>query len=394
MKFLSAITLATLALAGTSNGSKPNALHHKSKPNAIHPKSGPKTFALKNAAAPAGAKLNYYGGPVIPNVKVFTIFWGGQSNVQYASKINQFYTGVTDSALFDMLSQYNTPTQNIGRGSFIGSFDYPDGATGTIDDSDIQKALQNLISQGSVPAADENTYYAFHFAPGVSITQGGSSSCQEFCAYHGTIKQGNGYVFYGVIPDQGGACAGGCGSDSNPFNNLCSVASHELIEATTDPAVGLATGNSAPLAWYDSNNGEIGDICNAQQGKIVGGDGNTYVIQAEFSNKDSACIVPKSSGPPPPPKTTVAPPPKTTVAPPPKTTVVPVPTTTVPSKPTPTPTQAPSACAHDICVTGSKLKASCDPCAAQIIDQDSYCGKTKWDSQCVDEVYSICGISC
>ncbi|KAJ3269841.1 hypothetical protein HDV01_000889 [Terramyces sp. JEL0728] len=388
MKFLSAVTLATLALAGSNQSGKPNALHHKSKPNAVHFKNGPVSFASK-AAAPAGAKLTYYGGPVISNVKVFTIFWGGQSNVQYASQINQFYTGVTNSALFDMLSQYNTPNQQIGRGSFIGSFDYTNAATGTIDDSTIQSTLNSLISAGKVPAADDNTYYAIHFAPGVDITQGGSSSCQEFCAYHGTIARGSSYTYYGVIPDQGGNCAGGCGADSNPFNNLCSVSSHELIEATTDPAVGLATGNSSPLAWYDSKNGEIGDICNAQQGKIVGGDGNTYTVQAEFSNKDSACIVPKSSGPAPPPVTTKTPPPVTTKGP---TTTKAGPVTT-PTKPTPTPTPAVQ-CAHDICSAGSKLKAACDPCVAQIISQDSYCGSTKWDSQCVDEVGSICSLQC
>ncbi|KAJ3272030.1 hypothetical protein HDV01_005982, partial [Terramyces sp. JEL0728] len=142
-----------MALATT----KPNNVHHLSRP---HNSAG-----IQNAAAPAGAKLVYYGGPVISNVKVFTIFWGGQSKVQYASQINQFYTGVTDSALFDMLSQYNTQTQSIGRGSFIGSYDYTGAATGTLDDSTLQTTLKSLISSGKVPAADANTYYAIHFAP-------------------------------------------------------------------------------------------------------------------------------------------------------------------------------------------------------------------------------------
>jgi len=44
-----------------------------------------------------------------------------------------------------------------------------------------------------------------------------------------------------------------------------SVASHELVEATTDPAAGLATTFAPPLAWYDRAFGEIGDICTAQQ---------------------------------------------------------------------------------------------------------------------------------
>ena len=45
-----------------------------------------------------------------------------------------------------------------------------------------------------------------------------------------------------------------------------------------------------PLAWYDRNNGEIGDICNGQQGTTVGGDGVTYVIQLEFSNAANNCV--------------------------------------------------------------------------------------------------------
>jgi hypothetical protein len=73
-------------------------------------------------------------------------------------------------------------------------------------------------------------------------------------------------------------------------NNLDAVSSHEAVEAATDPEVGLATVIGPPLAWYDPNNGEIGDICNAQQGTIVGGDGVTYVIQLEFSNSANNCV--------------------------------------------------------------------------------------------------------
>jgi hypothetical protein len=99
------------------------------------------------------------------------------------------------------------------------------------------------------------------------------------------------YLYYGVIPDQGGNCQGGCGTSSSMFDNLCSVSSHELIEAVTDPAVGLAGDIGYPLAWYDSDNGEIGDICNAEQGSIRGSDGKTYTIQREWSNAAGKCRV-------------------------------------------------------------------------------------------------------
>ncbi|KAI8908407.1 hypothetical protein EDD86DRAFT_207598 [Gorgonomyces haynaldii] len=236
----------------------------------------------------ASGNLKYFGGPVIPNVEVHPIFYG--SGVQFQDKISGFYAGVVDSAHMDWLSEYNTPTQSIGRGSLGNSISVASSGKSSLDDvNDIQPLLLKLAQSGQIQP-NENTYYPIHFAPGISITQGGSKSCQVFCAYHGTIKYGSGYIFYGVIPDQGGACAGGCGT-STPFNNLCSVSSHELIEAVTDAAVGVATDVAPPLGWYDNTNGEIGDICNAQQGTVVGGNGQTYTVQKEWSNAARKCRV-------------------------------------------------------------------------------------------------------
>ncbi|KAI8837838.1 peptidase S8/S53 domain-containing protein [Chytridium lagenaria] len=46
-----------------------------------------------------------------------------------------------------------------------------------------------------------------------------------------------------------------------------------------------------------------------------------------------------------------------------------------------------------ICVTGPALTCD-DPCVQLIIKADPYCGTTFWDSICVGEVLSICGITC
>jgi hypothetical protein len=53
-----------------------------------------------------------------------------------------------------------------------------------------------------------------------------------------------------------------------------------------------------------------------------------------------------------------------------------------------------STCAHDKCVTGTKLVKSCDSCVTSICNVDSYCCATKWDATCVGEVSSVCGQSC
>jgi hypothetical protein len=81
------------------------------------------------------------------------------------------------------------------------------------------------------------------------------------------------------------------------FGNYTSVTSHELTEVITDADVGIATVFAPPLAWYDMVNGEIGDICNGQQGTYTA-NGTAYTIQLEFSNAANNCVLPPPpSGP-------------------------------------------------------------------------------------------------
>src|SRR5579859_8029426 len=264
-------------------------------------------------AAPAGAHLSYFGGPVVSNVHIVQVLWGNGSYLPQVSStstpsIASFYSDITSSGFITLLSQYNTPAsggtnQTIGNGVFDGQFTIIPSVSGsTVDDTQIQSELLAQINAGHLPspmldsAGNVNTAYMIFFPPGITITQGGSSSCVSggFCAYHGTTSStfNGSNVLYGVHPDMqaGSGCDVGCGG-SSVFNNYTSVASHELAELITDADVGIATTFSAPLAWYDMNNGEIGDICNAQQGSYAA-NGTTYTIQLEFSNAANNCVLP------------------------------------------------------------------------------------------------------
>ena len=274
-------------------------------------------------AAPAGAHLSYFGGPVISNVHVVQVLYGScYYNSQVAGTtsptMGNFFGDLTgpNSGYTTLLSQYSTnisggTNQIIGNGTFDGLFQIvPSSANNgsTISDSQIQSELLSQISGGHLPApvldaaGNVNTLYMIYFPPGKTITQGGSSSCVAggFCAYHGTTSSlFNGKnVLYGVMPDMqpGSGCASGCGT-STTFGNYTSVTSHELSEAITDADVGIATTFSPPLAWYDQNNGEIGDICNGQQGSYTA-NGTTYVIQLEFSNSANNCVLPPAQASP------------------------------------------------------------------------------------------------
>ncbi|HEY2498310.1 MAG TPA: hypothetical protein VGK24_14695 [Candidatus Angelobacter sp.] len=271
---------------------------------------------IKNTAAPAGAHLTYFGGPVISNLQVVVVFWGPNVNpvVTANGAIDQFYTDITSSRFFDLLTEYSTTgiagagassNQSIGHGTFGGKFTIspalcPGPAACTVTDAQIRTELTNQINAQVLPAPTTdlhgiiNTYYAIYFPPGVSINDGTSLSCVKggFCAYHSSTAS---LVPYGVLPDfAASGCSTGCGAGTL-FDNITAVSSHEMSEATTDAQVGSVSGFGPPLAWYDHDSppgtdlAEIGDICTAHDASVSAG-GHAYSIQQEFSNLQNDCV--------------------------------------------------------------------------------------------------------
>jgi hypothetical protein len=234
-------------------------------------------FSGKPHQPSATPKLIYNGGPLINNVKVFTIFWGKswKSNTSTATligKINQYFTDILTSALIDQLGEYNQPNSKIGYGSFIGSTTITEGVpTTSIHDADIQKVLSQWIKTGITPKWDANTLYFIYVESGIKVIMGGGSSCSSFCGYHNNIK---GKTYYAVMPFP--TCSG-CLGGMNVFDALTGTSSHELFEAITDPV--------PPTGWYDNVNGEIGDICAWKFKKVKG-----YTVQLEWSNKNNKCV--------------------------------------------------------------------------------------------------------
>lgn len=228
------------------------------------------------AAAPApAAQLTYRNGPLLTAVQVFTIFWGSAwqqaANASLMTKINPFFDFILTSQLMDQLGEYSVAGKTIGHGSRIGTTVLPTPVLGSsVDDSAIQQMLQQEISAGTLPATSANTLYFVFLPDGVTVTQGGSASCQVFCGYHESF--GNN-VYYAVMPYPG--CSG-CTGGIAVFDALTSTTSHELCEAITDPVPGQG--------WYDDSNGEIGDICAWKTRKLGG-----YTIQLEWSNQAGAC---------------------------------------------------------------------------------------------------------
>ena len=227
-------------------------------------------------------KLRWYGGPVLARAKVVAVQWGSASE-----PVADFYKTFVASAAYRWLSEYDTSSQSIAAGSFAGAVRIsPVKARGTsLTDAQVERELAAQIAAGVLPVPDANTVFMVHFPAGVRISLGSSHSCEAggFCGYHSAFKLRGKRVAYAVLPDMGGGCTTGCGSGT-AFERLTSVASHELVEAVTDPEVGLATGLGPPLAWYDSAGGEIGDLCAGQTTRA-----GSYVVQKEWSNSAGRC---------------------------------------------------------------------------------------------------------
>jgi hypothetical protein len=248
----------------------------------------------------------YYGGQVIANAQVYFVLWGNSVDPTVKAAMPDFYASIVNSDYMDFLKVYDTTgktgvdgahtsNQNIGRGSFLQTIQInPSIVSGKIDDSQIQAELVKQINAGVLPVENANTLYMISFPKGLTITMTDgttvATSCQQFCAYHeGFQPQGGLPIYYGVIPDLSSlGCAMGCGAGSGLLGRTTVSASHELIEAITDPIPTPGTSPAFPQAWNTTDGQEIGDLCQSFKGTLTGHSA-TYTIQQEWDNSIGGC---------------------------------------------------------------------------------------------------------
>ncbi len=159
----------------------------------------------------------------------------------------------------------------------------------TYDDTDIQTWLAGKLdgSDPAWPAPDANTVYALYFPPGVTITEQGESSCVGFHGYHGNTQLADATpVVYAVIsrcasiPEDAAAVG---------IQYVSAVASHEVIEAITDPQVmsndlGYYETDGAHIVWSFLGLAELGDMCALVGNAFYTPPDFPYLVQRIYSN--------------------------------------------------------------------------------------------------------------
>jgi hypothetical protein len=260
--------------------------------------------------------------PIIPNVQIETVYfgsaWAGKASnpaqsaelAAEAKDLNGFFSAITGSHYMDALSQYyclNSYGSTIRPG--YGQFAKADFVPGqmvsgqTIPESVIQTMLANEIQSGNLDAPNGNTLYMVFMPPGVS--EAGDLGGPR--GHHSSFAYGGGYAYFATIehPTTQDPATGkffqpvGAVGTETTFQFMTEVASHEMVEAISDP-MGNVPGDAA---WWDRNQGdntyrdEIGDIAqdNPPSGgtmALEGTNGAGYVVQKYWSNQANNSVAP------------------------------------------------------------------------------------------------------
>jgi hypothetical protein len=307
LSLASALAVLGCASAPESNGNIKVAPNSLSNPQRSSSGAQTTTRIAAVPSLPAG-QLSYYGGPVVEFARVIVVPWNANVDSRIKANLGSFFLALGNSELWKLVRNDYSTSIKATAGSHAGSLgtqqtiEFIGGWTNdplaisnttNLQDSDFQQALLNYFkTEPSVqPGVDD--VYVITMPPGSSFTSSdGQHSCQlpGICGYHGHFNYNGVDVKYAVLADVSQDCAGLCGSDSDYLNNATSVASHELIETVTDP---LVQNLDYPAGWTGAN-GEIGDLCNQQQGILAARkpDGTHWVTQKMYDNNTGSCVAP------------------------------------------------------------------------------------------------------
>jgi hypothetical protein len=164
-----------------------------------------------------------------------------------------------------------------------------DTPAATLTDAQVRTWLLQKIQAGAgFPQPDANTIYAIFYPQGTNVTAGGGTTCQQMQGYHDDIAlTTGGYASYAVIPRCPPPVQG-----VTVLDELTAEASHEIIEAATDPLPtdkpAYAQVDANHLGWALLAGSEIGDLCAGFPNAFYKPTGIDNLVQRVWSNAAAA----------------------------------------------------------------------------------------------------------
>ncbi len=225
--------------------------------------------------------LTFHKGLVLSSVKLVTITF---ANYEYASDVE---------ALGDFLvgSDWMTAAgkdYGVGFGTHLAKVRLDEPAPTTISDVQLQKKIVDWIAAGTVPPPEANANQVLYLVYFPSTTTVLDEASDPLCTgpldgYHSTVKanhDGTKYTIpYGVIAH--------CPQETSTNAQVTVLASHEFIEACTDPTVTPTSGTGWFLDTPDTDswptNLEDADLCERDHLRLGG-----FELTRAFSNSAAA----------------------------------------------------------------------------------------------------------
>jgi hypothetical protein len=228
---------------------------------------------------PSPPIVQYYGGAVLTSPHIYGILFAGDDPTMMTA-----LTGFT--TMVGGTTYWQATTSEYGVGPATATMITLNETPQTnLNDQGIQNWLAGKFgTDPNFPATPtQNDVYIVYYPSGVNIDLYGAQSCQYFGGYHSESQTPGGQAFaYAVVP----RCQypGMTAQDTTTGS-----ASHELIEAATDPFPmtnpAYAVVDNQDIYWMEAlGASEVGDMCAQQPQNFTTFAGLPYQVQRTWSN--------------------------------------------------------------------------------------------------------------
>jgi hypothetical protein len=213
--------------------------------------------------------LQYNGGQVIVNAKIQLIYWGSSwnnfGNDPSKDSFDHAVRALLNSNYYSKVHQYSSIEFPTWQGSIVNTITptsplFSGGA--------VVQAIRDVIDAGLVPnpSSDSQLIYCIIAPSGAHVQHSREVSGENIGGEHGHWPEHDPQFHYLWI------------LNDNNLNNMTGYIGHEIVETITNP-----NGDG-----WNSDEGEIGDLCEHDTGTVIPG----IVTQYYWSNADNNCVLP------------------------------------------------------------------------------------------------------
>ncbi|MFO0612279.1 MAG: hypothetical protein U0414_06815 [Polyangiaceae bacterium] len=271
-------TVSSSATGGSSTSSGAGGAHDPGMPSDVYP-----------AFHPTLPTLVKESGAVLTAPRIVPVYFAGDD-----AALTQGMTNFTAALGASSYWAAVATEYGVGAATATAPVELAETADAHLDDADVQAWLAAKLDADdpAFPAPDANTIYLLVYPKGTTVTIEGATTCVDLGAYHNSTKldaaHGGLDVPYAVIP-RCGAFQGLSGIDE-----LTVAASHEILEAATDPlpfeAPAFDTLDPDHAVWPIFTGNEVCDLCDASRssyGKLPGFD---FAVERCWSNAAASAL--------------------------------------------------------------------------------------------------------